>query len=173
MLAQSPQTTAFVHVNVIPMDTERVLENQTVLVQGERITAIGLAQEVALPDGAEVIEGKGAYLVPGLADMHMHIMSGFGYTFEGPDQLWLYLAEGVTTVRNMSAMPEHLFWHQEIARGERMGPAMVGGQQVVGSHTRNRIGVMARGQWFTQADLGVGRRVRGDIQMSIANGFTF
>lgn len=131
-LAQSPQTAAFVNVTVIPMDTERVLENQTVIVEGDRITAIGPADEVTVPDGTEIIDGNGAYLMPGLADMHMHIVGGFGHTFEGPDQLRLYLAEGVTTVRNMSALSEHLVWRDEIARGERLGPTMYAGRQVVG-----------------------------------------
>ena len=69
---QADTTTAFVNVNVIPMDTERVLENQTVIIEGGRITTIGPAAEVTISDGVEIIEGNGAYLMPGLADMHMH-----------------------------------------------------------------------------------------------------
>ena len=69
------ETTAFVDVKVIPMDSERVLENQTVIVEGDRITVIGAVEEVAVPEGAEIIEGNGAYLLPGLADMHMHIVA--------------------------------------------------------------------------------------------------
>jgi len=72
-LAQNPQTTAFVNVNVIPMDTERVLENQTVIVAGDRITAVGPVAEVTVPDGADIVAGNGAYLMPGLADMHVHL----------------------------------------------------------------------------------------------------
>ncbi|MDX1521917.1 MAG: hypothetical protein R3264_09845, partial [Anaerolineae bacterium] len=87
VLAQAPQTTAFVNVNVIPMDTERVLENQTVIVEGDRITAIGPAAEVAVPAGAEIVEGNGAYLMPGLADMHMHNESPDPNPFGGSGQL--------------------------------------------------------------------------------------
>ncbi len=122
---------AFVNVNVIPMDSERVLESHTVIVNGERITAIGPVDEVPVPDRAEIIEGKGAYLIPGLADMHMHIVST-NRTFEGPGQLCIYLAEGVTTVRNLSALPEHLVWSEEILRGERVGPTLYNGRLVVG-----------------------------------------
>ncbi|MCP4431022.1 MAG: hypothetical protein GY806_08605, partial [Gammaproteobacteria bacterium] len=66
--AQESKTTAFVNVNIIPMDTERVLENQTVIVEEGLITAIGLTDEITIPDGAEIIDGQGGYLMPGLAD---------------------------------------------------------------------------------------------------------
>lgn len=122
---------AFANVNVIPMDVDRVLEKQTVIVDGDRIAAIGPVDEVKLPDGVEIIEGNGAYLMPGLADMHMHIES-INNTFEGPGQLCRYLAEGVTTVRNLSALPEHLAWSKEIILGEKVGPTLYNGRLVAG-----------------------------------------
>jgi hypothetical protein len=122
---------AFINVNVIPMDTERVLENQTVIVENDRITAIGPTDKVVLRSGTKIIDGNGAFLVPGLADMHMHVES-IERTFEGPELLRIYLAEGVTTIRNLSAMPEHLVWAQEIARGERPGPSLYNGRLVAG-----------------------------------------
>lgn len=130
-MSQNLGMIAFTNVHVIPMDRERLLENQTVMVEGDRITAVGPAAEVIIPEEAKVIEGSGAYLMPGLADMHIHIES-IRRTFEGPDQLLLYLAEGVTTVRNMSAMPEHLTWAGDIGRGERFGPTLYNGRMIVG-----------------------------------------
>src|SRR5688572_11768590 len=66
-----PRTTAFVHVNVVPMDRERVLADQTVIVEGDKIVAMG--SRLPVPAHAEVIDGhKTAYLSPGLADMHTH-----------------------------------------------------------------------------------------------------
>ena len=119
-LAQGPQTTAFVNVNVIPMDTERVLENQTVIVEGDRITAIGPAAELAVPEGADVVEGNGAYLMPGLADMHTHLSYD-----PDPAHMRLFLAEGVTTVRNLNAIvPDHLEWREQVAKGELLGPTI-------------------------------------------------
>ena len=130
-MSQLSETKAFVDVKVIPMDFERVLENQTVIVEGDRIAVIGPVDEVAVPEGAEIIEGSGAYLMPGLADMHMHIVAPEpGY--KGPDQLRLFLAEGVTTIRNFSAMPEHLSWRDEVAQGERIGPTIYNGKFLVG-----------------------------------------
>ncbi|HWI63168.1 MAG TPA: amidohydrolase family protein [Symbiobacteriaceae bacterium] len=82
---------AFVHVNVIPMDEERVLPDQTVVVRDGLVERVEASQPP--PADAEVIDGNGWYLMPGLTDMHVHI--------EGADELPLYLANGVTTVRNM------------------------------------------------------------------------
>ncbi len=84
--------TAFVDVNVVPMDSERVLQRQTVLVQEGRISAIG--RDLPLPPGTRIISGHGrAYLSPGLADMHTHSATRA--------DLAVYLANGVTTVLNM------------------------------------------------------------------------
>jgi imidazolonepropionase-like amidohydrolase len=85
-------STAFVHVNVVPMDRERVLRDQTVVVAGGKIVSVG--RNGALPKDATVIDGHGtAWLSPGLADMHTHS--------ESKQDLAVYLAEGVTTVLQM------------------------------------------------------------------------
>ncbi len=86
------RTTAFVHVNVVPMDSERVLADQTVIVEGDKISAMG--SRLPVPAHAQVIDGhKTAYLSPGLADMHTHS--------ETRNDLAVYLANGVTTVLHM------------------------------------------------------------------------
>ncbi|MBM7121868.1 amidohydrolase family protein [Dyella kyungheensis] len=90
--AAEPASTAFVHVNVVPMDRERVLRDQTVIVEGDRIVAIG--PHLAVPANARMIDGHGtAYLSPGLADMHTHS--------ETRNDLGVYVAQGVTTVLQM------------------------------------------------------------------------
>jgi imidazolonepropionase-like amidohydrolase len=109
--------TAFIDVAVVPMDTERVLANQTVLVKGGRITALGPASQVKVPAGAVRIEGRGQYLIPGLADMHVHLSTNAkdGENAQmSPDnlaerRLFLWLADGVTTVRNMDYMAKGAF----------------------------------------------------------------
>jgi imidazolonepropionase-like amidohydrolase len=79
---------AFVGVKVLAMDRDRVLRNQTVLVEGGKIEAIG--QSVHIPSGAVVVDGHGtAFLSPGLADRHSHS--------DNPEDLIVYLANGVTT----------------------------------------------------------------------------
>lgn len=103
----SAAITAFVGVNVIPMDRERVLERQTVLVREGKIAVLGAVDKVTVPAGAVRIDGRGKFLIPGLADMHMHLGSGDPSGAER--QLFLLLANGVTVVRNMdySYSPEY------------------------------------------------------------------
>jgi imidazolonepropionase-like amidohydrolase len=96
------------------MDTERVLSDQNVVVEGGQIVAVGPSTEVGVPAGAEVIEGGGAYLMPGLADMHTHLNID-----PDPDFMRLFLAEGTTTIRNLNALPSHLEWRDEVLRGDR------------------------------------------------------
>jgi imidazolonepropionase-like amidohydrolase len=68
-----PGVTAFVNVAVVPMDRERVLPGQTVLVQNGWITALDPGTTVKVPAGAVRIDSRGKYLLPGPADMHAHL----------------------------------------------------------------------------------------------------
>ena len=125
----SEEVIAFTKVNLIPMYSERVIENQTVLVKGSKIIAIGDLGIVQIPESAKIIDGNGAYLMPGLADMHMHTRADW----EDPE-IWpvhplnLYLANGVTTIRDFtpigSPLDNALHWREEILKGERIGPTI-------------------------------------------------
>ncbi len=120
------QTTAFVGVNVIPMDRERVLTNQTVIVRNGMIAEIGDAKKVKVPKDAITIDGKGKYLIPGLVDMHTHLLSdGDEYPDSiAPDELRVMVANGVTTVRFMIGTPELLKYRAQSARGEIVAPTI-------------------------------------------------
>jgi len=119
---------AFVNVNVIPMDTESVLVGYTVVIDGDKIVAVGPSADVNVPSGAAVIDANGAYLMPGLADMHAHLNVD-----PSPDFMRLFLAEGVTTIRNLNALPDHLEWRDQVFRGERIGPTIyTSGPVIVG-----------------------------------------
>jgi imidazolonepropionase-like amidohydrolase len=113
--AQQPPV-AILHVHVIPMDRERVLDDQTVVVADGKIARIGPASSVRVPAGAKQIDGKGKYLIPGLTDAHVHLYS----TTEFP----LYLTNGVTTVFNLDGRPAHLLWRKQVASGELLGPTI-------------------------------------------------
>ena len=63
----------FERVSVIPMDRERVLADQTVVVRGDRILAIGASAQVEIPAGATRIDGRGQFLMPALSEMHAHV----------------------------------------------------------------------------------------------------
>lgn len=117
--------TAFVNVNVIPMDQKRVLKDQTVLVRDNRIAEIGDAAKIKVPKDAVRIDGRGQYLIPGLMDMHTHLFSddAFPDSLAG-DELAIMLANGVTTIRLMIGTPEHLTYRKQIASGRLFGPTL-------------------------------------------------
>ena len=122
--AQTPAI-AFINVNVIPLDRERVVAGQTVIVRDGRIAEIGAAAKTKVPAGAVQIDGSGKYLMPGLADMHVHLYPGTGQRDDlASQQLQLFLANGVTTIRNMIGKPEHLQLRDGVAKGELLGPSI-------------------------------------------------
>jgi tetratricopeptide (TPR) repeat protein len=113
---QPGTSAAFVNVNVVPMDSERILERQTVVVRNGRIAEIGAADKVVVPENVQRIDGRGKFLMPGLTDMHVHLKS--------PREFELYLANGVTTVFNLWGRPAHLEWRDSIAKGQTRGPTI-------------------------------------------------
>ncbi|WP_456426272.1 amidohydrolase family protein [Rhodocaloribacter sp.] len=117
-----PEVIAFVGVHVVPMDREVVLENQTVLVRGDRIVAVGPVAEVEIPDGAVRIEGRGRYLMPGLAEMHGHLLPPDASPEEVENVLFLYLANGITTVRVMLGWDNSLEIRERTNGGALLGP---------------------------------------------------
>lgn len=118
----------FTNVGVVPMDRERLLEDQTVVVRGDRIAEIGPAAAIRAPAGAVRVAGRGQYLIPGLAEMHAHVpppqaeqQLGVGYAER---VLFLYLANGVTTIRGMLGHPAHLVLRERLRRHELPGPTL-------------------------------------------------
>ncbi|MGB2751761.1 MAG: amidohydrolase family protein [Pyrinomonadaceae bacterium] len=125
-VAVMAQTTAFVGVNVIPMDRERVLTNQTVIVRDGKIAEIGEVGKVKVPKDAVMVDAKGKYLIPGLVDMHTHLLSdddAYPDTI-APDELRVMVANGVTTVRFMIGTPELLKLRSQSASGEIVAPTI-------------------------------------------------
>lgn len=113
---------AFTNVNVIPMDRERVLENQTVVIADGRITRMGPAASTQVPAGATTIDARGKYLMPGVAEMHGHIPGANVEAAE--DVLFLYVAAGATTVRGMQGHPAQLELRRRAQAGEIIAPRL-------------------------------------------------
>ena len=113
---------AFGNVNVVPMDSELVLTDQTVLIRGDRIVAIGPAESTPVPADALNISGEGRYLMPGLAEMHGHIPAPTQPQQFTEDVLFLYVANGVTTVRGMQGAEGQLALRDRVNAGEIVGP---------------------------------------------------
>ena len=121
LLSNRQREIVFTSVNVIPMDRERVLENQTVVVRNGKITAMGNAGTVKVDKDAFVVDAKGKYLMPGWAEMHAHVPP-IDDIEPMKDVLMLYLANGITTIRGMLGHPKHLELRSKINSGEILGP---------------------------------------------------
>lgn len=90
----SSTAVVFQNVSIYDATARQARRSQTVIVRGERIEAVGAAGSVAIPAGAQVIDGRGKTLLPGLFDMHVHVSSN-------SDGL-MYLAAGITSVRDLA-----------------------------------------------------------------------
>jgi imidazolonepropionase-like amidohydrolase len=121
LVNNSQREIVFKSVNVIPMDNERVIENQTVIVKNGRITALGDAAKVKASKGALVIDAKGKYLTPGWAEIHAHVPQTDDFE-PMKEVLMLYLANGITTIRGMLGHPKHLELRSKINNGSILGP---------------------------------------------------
>jgi imidazolonepropionase-like amidohydrolase len=121
-LVAQERVTAFVDVSVLPMDRERVLEHQNVIVRGERIEIVGPTASTRVPDGATRIDGRGKFLMPGLAEMHAHIPGANAPEQVISDIMYLYIANGITTIRGMLGAPNQFSWRDRAARNEIVAP---------------------------------------------------
>lgn len=121
LVSNRQRDVVFRGVNVIPMDRERVLENQTVVAHNGRITALGNDGTVRYDNNALVVEAKGKYLLPGWAEMHAHVPP-IDDLEPMKEVLTLYLANGITTIRGMLGHARHLELRAKIKSGEILGP---------------------------------------------------
>jgi len=104
--------TAITNVNVLSPDGTEMLAGRTVLMDEGKILSV--AQNGSVPDGVSVIDGRGKYLIPGLTDSHAHLQ-------RSPNDLLLYVANGVTQIRSMGGSDADLDLKREIENG-RIGP---------------------------------------------------
>jgi imidazolonepropionase-like amidohydrolase len=141
---QQPSVAAFVNVTVIPMDGERLLPNHTVIVRDGKVAALGPAAIVDIPRGAITIEGRGRYLMPGLADVHVHLPAPPATKQDVDDVLFLLLANGVTFVRGMMGDASHVALRDGVAAGTVLGPTLyVAGPPLEGDLGRDADAVRA------------------------------
>ena len=105
---------AIENVNTLSTDGTRMLSNQTVVIDNGKIQSIG--SNITVPSDSLIVDGEGKYLIPGLIDSHVHL-------WQSPNDLLLYLANGVTHVRELNGSQDHLRWREEIKNG-RIGPRL-------------------------------------------------
>ena len=110
---------ALTHVTVIDMTGIPPKRDLTVVITGNRITAIARSNQIRIPPGAQVIDAAGKFLIPGLWDMHVHFT-------EIERSFPLFIANGVTGVRNMGGdLEELLRWRARVASGKLLGPRVL------------------------------------------------
>jgi imidazolonepropionase-like amidohydrolase len=120
---------AIVDVSVIPMDSDRIARHQTVVIRGGRIEAVGPAFDVVIPAGARRIDGHDKYVIPGLADMHVHFVGkrspSPAFTARLDRALArLYVASGVTSALSLCGYEPHVAFRDSIAQGLLVGPRL-------------------------------------------------
>lgn len=127
--ASQSSSLAFNHVTVIDMKGGQPKPDMTVVIQGNRIAAVGKAARVRIPKNAQIIDGTGKFLIPGLWDMHVH----FGdEDFDKNSSLRLYVANGVTGIRLMDGDPAYHLWRKETEGGTLLAPRMFIASPMIG-----------------------------------------
>ncbi len=124
LFAAVPASTVFVDATVISMESNRPLPHHTVVVEGDRIVWVGPNASAAIPAGAQRVDAAGKFLIPGLGEMHGHNPPP-GSSREFIEQVYfLFVANGVTTVRGMLGWPGQLELREQVKAGEVLGPAL-------------------------------------------------
>ncbi|WP_257454181.1 amidohydrolase family protein [Archangium lipolyticum] len=116
---------ALTHVTVIDAAGTPPQSDMTVLIKGKQIVALRKSDDIELPDGLKTVDLQGRYLMPGLADMHVHTQE--------MEQVFplLHVVNGVTTVRDMDGSPFLLEWRRRIEEGRMLGPRMILGSTII------------------------------------------
>lgn len=153
-----PGGTAFTHATVIDPASGRVLPDTTVLVRDDTIADVG---DHVRPEGATEVDLRGRFLIPGLADMHTHAQA------EGIDN-GLYIANGVTTVREMAGSPLARDWRTRIEAGALLGP-----RYTVGSRLIDGQPTIWNPEWIDVVQIGDPATARAAVREEIARGADF
>ncbi|MCH2194985.1 amidohydrolase family protein [Kordia sp.] len=116
----------FKNARIITMEDEKVIENGTIVIQGNRINALGETGKIRIPNSAKVYNMKGKTIMPGMVDAHAHIGAfRYGLTTQKHWQFYANLAFGVTTAHDPSANTETVFALSELVKnGSLVGPRL-------------------------------------------------
>lgn len=125
----------FQNITIIPMDgSSRILENQTVLIENDKIVAIGKGGHIPLPNNTKIIDGTNNFLLPGLVDAHIHLRH------TDSTGLISYLKTGITTAREMNGRPFLLNWRERIKEGKLIGPNLYVACPTIGNFSSPKEG---------------------------------
>jgi len=119
----------FTHATVVDVKSGRLLNDQTIVIRGDRITA--LSPHAEIPAGARIVDATGRFVIPGLWDMHAHPL----YGCDTPERMFrMLLANGVTGARDLGSglpVPEALNWRDRVASGAVLGPRIIAAGKIV------------------------------------------
>lgn len=120
---------AIIRVSIVDVAAGQTLGPRTILIGDGRILAITSPDEASVPARAQIVDGRGRFLIPGLVDLHVHL---FNNSSRRPPNTWafpLFVAHGVTAVREMAARPESIpivdEWRAAAARGTLLAPRIL------------------------------------------------
>jgi len=124
--AAADSAIAFTHVNIIDATGSPAQPDMTVIIRGQRIVQVAKSGHAQIPADARVVDAQGKFLIPGLWDMHVHTVFGDWLPRDEKITLPLFVANGVTGVRDMGGDLDVLrIWRSQIAAGTLLGPRMV------------------------------------------------
>lgn len=145
---------AIEHVTVIDVERARAVSGQTVLVEDGRIAGVG--SDVAAPPGAERVDGRGKYLVPGLVDMHVHLFNNATHRAPNTWMFPFFVANGVTGVREMMTLPEQVqqvaAWRQSVDGSTLVAPYVLAAGVAVRGNTADEAREQVRAAVQAGAD---------------------
>jgi imidazolonepropionase-like amidohydrolase len=153
------------HVTVIDVTNGVAHGDTSVVVEGERIVRLGSSRSVRIPKGAQVVDGTGKFLIPGLWDMHVHTFFGTWVPGGREVTLPLFVANGITGVRDMGSELDLILGARDgIAEGKLLGPRMiVAGPMLDGPTT----------QFPASIAIGTSEDGRRAVDMLVARGVDF
>lgn len=112
--------------NIIDVKTGKIISGKAVAIKDGMIINVFNEKLISGYNSKQILDAKGKYLMPGLWDMHMHFGGGDSLINENKNLLPLFLAYGITTVRDAAAdiSPSVLQWRDEVAAGKLLGPSI-------------------------------------------------
>jgi len=127
VLASNDHTLLIRHANIVDIANNRIRENQFVYIVGDKIQQISSTKPETSPD-SKIIDGKGKYLMPGLIDMHVHVMQ--------EADVYQLLRYGITTARVMYGWPQTLEYRDKIQKGQLLGPDLVVASPIINQKSK-------------------------------------
>ncbi len=118
----SPTLILISKANIVDVQTGEIKTGQNIFIDSGRIKQINATAIEDISKYKTVINAEGKYIIPGMTEMHAHIPQPPTSKERLEDVLFLYLANGVTTIRGMLGHPDHLVLREQVQRGEVLGP---------------------------------------------------